>query len=173
LIVPTARPSSFPALDQSLDVLRFQAGDNHMPKAQFLELVGDLVEHALAVVLRGIAAVAIAIAELFQFVVQVPHHFLARFNPFYPFVAPLFLPFALLLVCEACPVSVSVRPARLSVSGVSRDSGHHSRFMPFALLLATAARGIGIDSASCWKPIHRDEPLTQGSEVRLCGAALD
>jgi len=45
--------------------------------------------------------------------------------------------------------------------------------MPFALLLATAARGIGVDSASCWKPIHRDEPLTQGSEVRLCGATSD
>lgn len=43
--------------------------------------------------------------------------------------------------------------------------------MPFALLLATVARGIGVDGASCWKPIHRDEPLTQGSEVRLCGAA--
>ena len=77
------------------------------------------------------------------------------------------------LECEACSVSVSVRPERLSVAGVSRDPGHHSRFMPFALLLATAARGIGVDSASCWKPIHRDEPLTQGSEVRLCGAALD
>jgi hypothetical protein len=90
LIVPTARPSSFPALDQSLDVLRFQAGDNHMPKAQFLELVGDLVEHARAVVLRGIAAVAIAIAELLQCVVQIPHVFLARFNPFCPFDCPFF-----------------------------------------------------------------------------------
>jgi hypothetical protein len=45
--------------------------------------------------------------------------------------------------------------------------------MPFALLLATAARGIGIDGASCGKPIHRDEPLTQGSEERLFGAALN
>jgi hypothetical protein len=45
--------------------------------------------------------------------------------------------------------------------------------MPFVLLLATATHGIGVDNASCWKPIHRDEPLTQGSEVRLCGAALD
>ena len=89
---------------------------------------------------------------------------LARFNPFPPFAAPIFLPFsfcslllpfALLLVCEACPVSVSVRPERLSVAGDSRDPGHHSRFVPFALLLATAARGISVDGASCGKSIHR------------------
>jgi hypothetical protein len=89
---------------------------------------------------------------------------LARFNSFPPFAAPLFLslsfislllPVALLLVCEACPVSVSVRPERLSVAGDSRDPGHHSRFVPFALLLATAARGIGVDGASCGKSIHR------------------
>ena len=93
-----------------------------------------------------------------------PQLVLARFNPFPPFAAPIFqplsfcsllLPFALLLVCEACPVSVSVRPERLSVAGDSRDPGHHSRFVPFALLLATAARGIGVDGASCGKSIHR------------------
>ena len=107
---------------------------------------------------------------------------LARFNSFPPFVAPIFpslsfcsllLPFTLMLVCEACPVSVSVRPERLSVAGGTRDPGHHSRFVPFALLLATAARGIGLDGASCGKPIHRDEPLTQDSGVRPYGAASD
>ena len=107
---------------------------------------------------------------------------LAKFNSFPPFAAPIFLPlsfcslllpFALLLVCEACPVSVSVRPERLSVAGDSRDPGHHSRFVPFALLLATAARGIGVDGASCGKPVHRDEPLTQDSGVRPYGAASD
>lgn len=46
------------------DVLRFQAGDNHLPKAQLLKLAGDQVEHARAVMLRGMAAVAIAIAKL-------------------------------------------------------------------------------------------------------------
>ena len=111
-----------------------------------------------------------------------PQLVLARFNPFPPFAAPIFLPlsfcslllpFALLLVCEACQVSVSVRPERLSVAGVSKDPGHHSRFMPSALLLATAARGIGVDGTSCGKSIHRGEPLTQGSEVRHSGAALD
>jgi hypothetical protein len=45
--------------------------------------------------------------------------------------------------------------------------------VPFVLLLAAAARGIGVDGASCGKPIHRDEPLTQGSEGRLFGAALN
>jgi len=44
--------------------------------------------------------------------------------------------------------------------------------MPIALLLATAARGIGVDGASCGKSIHRSEPLTQGSRsassARLC-----
>jgi hypothetical protein len=52
--------------------------------------------------LRGMAAVAIAIAELLQRVVQIPHVFLARFNPFYPFVAPFFLPFPAL--CSAAGV---------------------------------------------------------------------
>ena len=52
------------------------------------------------------------------------------------------------------------------------DPGHHSRFVPFRLLLAAAARGIGVDGASCGKPIHRSEPLTQGSEGRFFGAVL-
>ncbi len=37
-----------------------------VPNAQFVQLVGDPIEHELAVALRGIAAVAIAMAELFQ-----------------------------------------------------------------------------------------------------------
>ena len=72
-----------------------------------------MVQHALAVALRSIAAVAIAMAELFQLVVQVPHSFFSRFDPFLPFVAPLVLPFTLLLVCETVRlVFLSVQNAR-------------------------------------------------------------
>ena len=124
-----------------------------------------------AVALCGVAAVAIAAAKLLQLVVQIPHAFFRLRFSLSPFAAPLLLPFLLLLVCPACPVSVSVRPGRLSASGTTRDTGHHSRFVPFALLLAAAARGIGVDGASCGKPVRRDEPLTQDSEGHLFGAS--
>ena len=67
-------------------------------------------------------------------------------------------------MCAACLVSVAARPERLSVSGATRDSGHHSRFVPFALLLAAAARGIGVDGAVLLEVGPSSEPLTQGSE---------
>ena len=53
-------------------------------------------------------------------------------------------------------VSVSVRPERLSVAGTSRDTGHHSRFVPrsccwpprhaalVSMALAAASRSIGL-----------------------------
>jgi hypothetical protein len=85
---------------------------------------------------------------------------------------PLVSTFAMLLVCEACPVSVAVRPERLSVSGSTRDSGHHSRFVRFVLLLAAAARGMGVDGADLLEVGPSSEPLTQGSEGRRLGAAL-
>jgi hypothetical protein len=91
--------------------------------------------------------------------------------PHFRLVAPVLLR-AVLLVCEACPVSVAARPERLSVSGATRDSGHHSRFVPFALLLAAAARGIGVDGAVLLEVGPSSEPLTQGSEGRRVGAAL-
>ena len=49
----------------------------------------------------------------------------------------------MLLVCDACSVSVSVRPERLGVSRSTRDSGHRSRCVSFALLLAAVTRGLG------------------------------
>jgi hypothetical protein len=85
---------------------------------------------------------------------------------------PLVSKFAMLLVCAACPLSVAARPERLSVSGATRDSGHHSRFVPFALLLAAAARGMGVDGAVLLEVGPSSEPLTQGSEGRRFGAAL-
>ena len=76
-----------------------------------------------------------------------------------------------LLVCEACLVSVSVRPERLSVSGSTRHAGHHSRCVQNCLLLlAAAAPALGVDGASCGKLRHRFEPLTQGSGVRALRA---
>ena len=77
----------------------------------------------------------------------------------------------LLLVCETCRLVFLSVPNAMR-SGSTRDPGHHSRFVPFRLLLAAAARGIGVDGASCGKPIHRSEPLTQGSEGRFFGAVL-
>ena len=44
-----------------------------MAVAQFLKLVGHQVEHALAIALGCVAAVAVASAHLFQFIVQVSH----------------------------------------------------------------------------------------------------
>jgi hypothetical protein len=38
-----------------------------------VELIGDQREHALTVALSGVAAVAVAPAQLFQLVVQVAH----------------------------------------------------------------------------------------------------
>ena len=75
------------------------------------------------------------------------------------------------LVCDGL-VSVSVRPERLSAAGTTRDTGHHSRFVP-SFLVAAAARGIGVDGASCGKSLHRCEPLTRGSGVRRLDAMAE
>lgn len=83
---------------------------------------------------------------------------------------------ALLLVCVACPVSVSVRPERFACRDLqgTRDTTPDlcrafcclPRLHPFLASMAL----------SCWKPVHRDEPLTQDSEGRpllsFRGAAL-
>ena len=65
-----------PALDQRLHVLGLQARRLHVMEAHLLQLVGDHGQNALARVLRGKAAVAVAQAELLQFVVQVSHRVL-------------------------------------------------------------------------------------------------
>ena len=71
----------FPALDQALDVLRLQACGSQMPVPEVLKLIGDQVQHARTVALCGEAAIAIAMAELLQFVVQIPHGCLASSIP--------------------------------------------------------------------------------------------
>ena len=65
-----------PSLHQALDVLGLEACCSHVPVAQFLKLVGHQVEHALAIALGRVAAVAVAPAQLLQFVVQVSHSLL-------------------------------------------------------------------------------------------------
>lgn len=66
----------------------------------------------------------------------------------------------LLLVCAACPVSVSVRLACLGRTRSTRDPGHHSRFVQcFLLLLAAAAPALGFDGGSCGNSTHRVEPI--------------
>jgi hypothetical protein len=58
---------------QRLDMPRLQRSGIHTPEAEGVELSGDQGEDALAVAPGGMAAVAVAPAELFQLVVQVAH----------------------------------------------------------------------------------------------------
>jgi len=45
----------------------------HVMEPHLVELVGDQIEDALAIGLRGEAAVTVTMAELLQRIVQVPH----------------------------------------------------------------------------------------------------
>jgi len=62
-----------PALDQGVDVLRLRGSGTHSPEAEGVKLVCDQTEQALPVALGGVAAVAVAPAQLFRLVVQVAH----------------------------------------------------------------------------------------------------
>lgn len=62
-----------PAFHQRLDVLRFEGIRSHAPVAQFVQLVGHLIEHPRPVDLRRITAVAIALTQLFELIVQISH----------------------------------------------------------------------------------------------------
>jgi len=88
--------------------------------------------------------------------------------PSFPFKSdPSRLAALLLLVCAACPVSVSVRLACVRRTRSTRDPGHHSRFVQyFFLLLAAAAPALGFDGGSCGNSIHRVEPLPKARGVR-------
>ena len=50
-----------------------QAGRPVVPVAELVELIGEEGEHPLPVGAGGVAAVAVALAELLQLVVQIPH----------------------------------------------------------------------------------------------------
>jgi len=60
-------------LDQPYDVLGLEVCCSHAPASEFLKLVGHQVEHALAITLGRVTAVAVALAQLLQFKVQVSH----------------------------------------------------------------------------------------------------
>ena len=125
-----------PALDQPLDVLGLEARRGHVPVAHVVQLTGHQVEHALAIALRREAAVAVAPAQLLQLVVQVAHSAAVGIVP-----RPVGCPSVVISRCRWCSfgqVSVSVRPGRRSAAGTTRDTGHHSRFVP----------------SHCWPPRH-------------------
>jgi hypothetical protein len=54
-------------------VLGLEAARTHVAKARLMQLPGRKIQHALAGSLSGETAVAVAMAELFQFEVQVAH----------------------------------------------------------------------------------------------------
>ncbi len=64
-----------------------------------------------------------------------------------------------LLVCDACPVSVSVRPARLGVAGAARDAGHHSRCVQnFICCWPRLHPFLASRALSCWQSVRRLSP---------------
>jgi hypothetical protein len=73
LIVPAESASAFQQLEERRDVLRLQAPGLHVPEAHVVKLVGDERQDALARDLGRVAAIAVAVAELLQFVIQVSH----------------------------------------------------------------------------------------------------
>lgn len=114
--------------------------------------IGDVLPVADAVVVV-VAAVAVAPAQLLQLVVQVAHSVAAVGCLPRSCRLPLRRGASLSLVCRRsgqcfCP---SRTPGRCG-----NHEGHGTP-LPFRaeLLLAAAARGIGVDGASCAKTIHR------------------
>src|SRR4051812_1506521 len=56
-----------------LNVLGLEAVRVHVPETQLVELIGDQVENPLAIGLRGEAAVVIAMTQLLEGIIQIPH----------------------------------------------------------------------------------------------------
>jgi dienelactone hydrolase len=51
-----------------------------MAISEIVQLVGHVREYARAVGLRGIAAITIAVAQLLELIVQIPHRMLLKSN---------------------------------------------------------------------------------------------
>src|SRR5690606_19974272 len=62
-----------PALQQGFDMLALERGGPHLAKARFAQLASSQAQRPLPVSLGGVAAVAVAQAELAQGVGQVVH----------------------------------------------------------------------------------------------------
>ena len=62
-----------PALYQGIDVFWLERVCGHSAIAHVMQLAGDLAQHPLPIRLRAVTAIPIAIAQLFQLVVQVAH----------------------------------------------------------------------------------------------------
>ena len=60
-----------PALDQVLDMLRAHAGRSQVSESVFVELVRDQGLDALSIMLRGERAIAVALAQILEVVVEV------------------------------------------------------------------------------------------------------
>ena len=63
--------AGLPVIDQCLDVFRLQGMGAHAPVSQIMQLIRDQRQDPFPIRLGGVAAVPIAVAELFQLVVQV------------------------------------------------------------------------------------------------------
>ena len=116
-------------------MLRLETVGAHVPIAHGLQLVGEEGEHPLPVGLGSEAAVAVAMAELLQLIVQVPH------SPSWLFSIEVFVSRCVSSVVGViASVSVSVRPAGRGQARDSRDTGHHSRVSAGARVSSSCRR---------------------------------
>src|SRR5262249_43969879 len=105
-----------------------------------VQLVRDQRENSFPRHLGGVTAVAVAPAELLQFVVQISHNLLIAVGSFQ----------LLRLVCQF------VRSVFLPVSNATAFESYEGRGTPLPLcavflLLAAAAPALGIDGSPCWE----------------------
>src|ERR1700690_1388546 len=70
---PRADLSRMPARHQVIDMVGAHARRAQMPKPPVVELVGDQRQNALTIVLGGKRAIAIALAQVLEVVVEVTH----------------------------------------------------------------------------------------------------
>ena len=81
LKVPAEICSACQRLHQVLDVLRSQSLRPKMPEAAVGQLVGHQAQDALAVVLRLERAIAVALAQLLEVVIEVAHRVASFLDP--------------------------------------------------------------------------------------------